>query len=105
MFQQVLPDGVVWPEGSTTQIDALIFATGFQPNLDFLADLPVADRSGRVAQHNGVASQVPGLYFVGLPKQRNFASATLRGVGADAGILMPRILHHLSKYSLPHLSG
>ncbi len=99
MFQQVLPDGVVWPEGSTTQIDALIFATGFQPNLDFLADLPVADRSGRVAQHNGVASQVPGLYFVGLPKQRNFASATLRGVGADVDYLMPRLLRHLNKVS------
>ena len=25
MFQQALPDGVVWPDGSTTQIDALIF--------------------------------------------------------------------------------
>jgi len=104
MFQQVLPDGVVWPDGSTTQIDALIFATGFQPNLDFLTDLPVADRSGHVLQHNGVASQVPGLFFMGLPKQRNFASATLRGVGADASYLMSRLLSHLSKGRSPHLS-
>ncbi|MNP62260.1 putative oxidoreductase CzcO [compost metagenome] len=105
MFQQVLPDGVVWPDGSTTQIDALIFATGFQPNLDFLTGLPVEDRSGRVLQNNGVASQMPGLYFVGLPKQRNFASATLRGVGADAGYLMPRLLQYLSKGRSSHLSA
>ncbi|MGH8382430.1 flavin-containing monooxygenase [Pseudomonas sp.] len=105
MFQQVLPDAVVWPAGSTTQIDALIFATGFQPNLDFLTALPITDREGRVLQRNGVASQVPGLYFVGLPKQRNFASATLRGVGADAGYLMPRLLHYLSKGRSSHLSA
>ncbi|WP_442110844.1 NAD(P)-binding domain-containing protein [Pseudomonas sp. NUPR-001] len=105
MFQQVLADSVVWPDRSTTQVDALIFATGFQPNLDFLTGLPVADRSGRVLQHHGVASQVPGLYFVGLPKQRNFASATLRGVGIDAGYLMPRLHHHLGKSRPPQLSA
>lgn len=97
MFQQVLPEGVVWPDGTTHQADALIFATGFRPNLEFLARLPVADQHGRVLQRNGVADQVPGLYFVGLPKQRNFASATLRGVGADAGYLMPRLLRHLDR--------
>lgn len=97
MFQEVLPDGVVWPDGTIHQADALIFATGFRPNLEFLAQLPVADRQGRVLQRNGVANQVPGLYFVGLPKQRNFASATLRGVGADAGYLMPQLLRHLDR--------
>ncbi|AUZ62147.1 Putative monooxygenase (plasmid) [Pseudomonas sp. XWY-1] len=97
MFQQVVPDGVVWPDGTTHQTDALIFATGFRPNLAFLAQLPVADRQGRVLQQDGVADQVPGLYFVGLPKQRNFASATLRGVGTDAGYLMPQLLRHLER--------
>lgn len=105
MFQQVLPEGVVWSDASTTQIDALIFATGFQPNLDFLTALPITDHGGRVLQRNGVASQVPGVYFVGLPRQRNFASATLRGVGADAGYLMPRLLRHLSKDCSSHLSA
>lgn len=97
MFQQVLPEGVVWPDGTTHQVDALIFATGFRPNLEFLAQLPVGDQQGRVLQRNGVADQVPGLYFVGLPRQRNFASATLRGVGADAGYLMPRLLRHMDR--------
>ncbi|AIZ34966.1 NAD(P)/FAD-dependent oxidoreductase [Pseudomonas parafulva] len=106
MFQQVLPDGVVWPDETTSQIDALIFATGFRPNVQFLKQLPIADQQGRVLQRNGVADQVPGLFFVGLPKQRNFASATLRGVGADAGYLMPQLLRHLdrvgSKETLAH---
>lgn len=97
MFQKVLPDGVLWPDGTAQQADALIFATGFRPNLEVLARLPVADQQGRVLQRNGVADQLPGLYFVGLPKQRNFASATLRGVGADAGYLMPQLLRHLDR--------
>ncbi|MCI1025116.1 NAD(P)/FAD-dependent oxidoreductase [Pseudomonas putida] len=104
MFQQVLPDGVVWPDGSSAQIDALIFATGYRPNQEFLAQLAVVDRHGRTLQRNGVATQVPGLYFVGLPKQRNFASATLRGVGADAAYLMPRLLEHLTEGRLPNLT-
>lgn len=97
MFQEVMPDGVVWPDGSIDKIDVLIFATGFRPNLEFLARLPVVGQQGHVLQRNGVADQVPGLYFVGLPKQRNFASATLRGVGDDASYLMPRLLEHLSE--------
>lgn len=79
MFQQVLPDDVVWPDETTSQVDGLIFATGFRPNVQFLERLPIADQQGRVLQRNGVADQVPGLFFVGLPKQRSFASATLRG--------------------------
>jgi len=75
----------------------LIFATGFRPNVQFLERLPIADQQGRVLQRNGVADQVPGLFFVGLPKQRRFASATLRGVGADAGYLMPQLLRHLDQ--------
>jgi putative flavoprotein involved in K+ transport len=97
MFQRVLPEGVVWPDGTTNQADALIFAKGFPPNLAFLAQLPVVGQQGRVLQRNGMADQVPGLYFVGLPKQRNFASATLRGVGADAGYLMLQLLRHLER--------
>jgi len=52
------------------------------------------DDRGNVLQRHGVATRVPGLYFVGLPKQRNFASATLRGVGPD----IEHNLKHLLRY-------
>lgn len=99
MFTKVTSTGVVWADGQHEAVDTLLFATGFRPNLPFLEGLPVMDETGKVMQRDGRASQVPGLYFVGLPKQRNFASATLRGVGPDAGHLIPHLLRHLQR---PH---
>lgn len=95
MFQRVTPYGVVWDDGEQESVDSLIFATGFRPNLPFLAGLPIQDAEGPVLQRNGRSNAVPGLFFVGLPGQRNLASATLRGVGADAGHLLPALLRHL----------
>lgn len=95
MFQQVTPTGVVWADGQEEHVDSLIFATGFRPNLPFLGGLPVIDDQGIVLQRHGVATQLPGLYFVGLPRQRNFASATLRGVGPDIEYNMKHLMRYL----------
>lgn len=95
MFTEVNSTGIVWADGQHEAVDSLVFATGFRPNLSFLRDLPVIDERGHVTQRDGRAVYVPGLYFVGLPKQRNFASATLRGVGPDAGYILPDLLHRL----------
>ncbi len=95
MFTQVTPTGVVWPDGREEAVDALVFATGFRANLGFLDHLPVLDEQGRVAQRSGRANDVAGLYFVGLPRQRNFASATLRGVGPDVEHILPYLLNDL----------
>lgn len=101
MFQAVSNDGVVWADGEAEAVDALIFATGFRPNLPFLAGLPVQNAQGQLLQCDGRALQVPGLFFVGQPQQRNFASATLRGVGPDAAHLLPALLRHLDAAHAP----
>ncbi|MBT9501118.1 MAG: hypothetical protein IV092_07725 [Burkholderiaceae bacterium] len=41
-----------------------------------------------------IAAHTPGLCSVGVPRQQNFASATRRGVGADAA----HVLQHLQRY-------
>jgi UDP-N-acetyl-D-mannosaminuronate dehydrogenase len=43
-----------------------------------------------------VSRAVPGLYFVGLPFQTSFASATLRGVGFDAKLVVARARRHVA---------
>jgi hypothetical protein len=52
------------------------------------------DDTGRAQHRRGESTTVPGLYYVGLPRQRTVASATLRGVGADARI----VVNHLRRY-------
>jgi hypothetical protein len=95
MFKHFTEEGVVWSDGRHEAVDAVIFATGYRPNLAFLAGLGALDEAGRILQRDGASTVVPGLYFVGLPRQRNFASATLRGVGADAKL----VVAHLQRYS------
>ncbi len=95
MFTRITEHGVIWPDGTEEQVDALLFATGFRPNASYLRELGGMGADNRLAQRDGIAQGIPGLYFVGFPRQRNFASATLRGVGADAAHVMPHLLEHL----------
>lgn len=91
MFVRALTDGVEWADGTREKVDVLLFATGYRPQVPYLESLGAIRKDGRLHQRNGIGTTVPGLYFVGFPKQRNFASATLRGVGPDA----EHVLRHL----------
>lgn len=92
MFTQFTRDGVIWADGEHQSVDSVIFATGYRPNLSFLEVCGAVDSEGKPMHSNGIGQQIPGLYFVGLPGQRSFASATLRGVGRDAEFIVRHIL-------------
>lgn len=91
MFKSFSEEGVVWSDGRRERVDSVIFATGYRPYLPYLAGLGALDEAGRVLQHDGVSTTVPGLYYIGLARQRNYASAILRGLAVD------------SKYVVTHL--
>lgn len=91
MFTRLTASGVAWTEREDEDVDAVILATGFRPALGYLSGLGALDQAGRPIQRDGTSRTVSGLYFVGLSGQRNFASATLRGVGPDAGIVVSRL--------------
>lgn len=91
MFDAFSRDGVIWPGGEHEAVDAVLFATGYRPNLDYLRPLGALDAAGAARQRAGVSSTTPGLYFLGLQAQRTLASATLRGVGADARYVVEHI--------------
>jgi 2-polyprenyl-6-methoxyphenol hydroxylase-like FAD-dependent oxidoreductase len=74
--------------GEAEPVDSVIFATGFRPSLDYLAPLEALDADGQALHHHGVSTAVRGLGFVGFSNQRTFASAALRGVGADAAAVV-----------------
>ncbi|MET8835402.1 NAD(P)-binding domain-containing protein [Micromonospora sp. NPDC004540] len=87
MFTRFTADGVVWGDGTTEAVDAVIFATGYRPDLDYLAPLGALDQ-GAPRQVGGISTIHPGLLYLGLEFQRSFASNTLRGVGRDAAHVM-----------------
>lgn len=95
MLVRFTEGGVVWADGTEEAVDAVIFATGYRPNLDYLAPLGALDADGQARHRHGVSLTVPGLGFVGLSKQRTFASATVRGVGADAAVVIRALMQHL----------
>lgn len=71
---------------ASTQIRAVVWATGFRTDYSWI-EAPVFDvASGRPRQRRGV-TEVPGLYFVGLPWMHTWGSARLSGVAADAAWL------------------
>ncbi|GAA3347162.1 ArsO family NAD(P)H-dependent flavin-containing monooxygenase [Amorphoplanes nipponensis] len=77
-------DRAWWPDGSSERVDVVLLATGYRPHLPFLREAGALDAAGAPRHDGGVSTTVPGLGYVGLERQRSFASATLRGVGRDA---------------------
>ncbi|GGR64522.1 monooxygenase [Micromonospora fulviviridis] len=84
VFTAFTPDGVTWPDGTSEPVDAVIFATGYRPNLAYLTALGALRGDGLPRQVGGISTSHPELVYLGLEFQRSFSSNTLRGVGRDA---------------------
>ena len=100
VFSRFTESGVVWDDGREEPVDAVLLATGYGPNLGYLGPLGALRSDGHPDQRGGVSRAVPGLYFVGLPFQSSFASATLRGVGPDAALVVSRLRSHLRRRTI-----
>jgi putative flavoprotein involved in K+ transport len=94
LFTRVNGDAVVWRDGSREAVDVILLATGYRPELRYLAGTGALDAAGTPLHDGGVSTTVPGLAYVGLERQRSFASATLRGVGRDAAHVLDALIHH-----------
>ncbi|MFW5692370.1 MAG: flavin-containing monooxygenase [Chloroflexota bacterium] len=100
MFTRFTPDGVIWPDASAEAVDSIVFATGYRAdNMPYLEPLgALCDETGRPHQRGGVSTVVDGLYFIGQFGQRTPASATLRGVGTDARVVVGHLMRTLTKF-------
>jgi putative flavoprotein involved in K+ transport len=76
-------------DASGAQITAVVWATGFQYNFDWVK-LPVFGDSGEPVQRRGV-SRCPGFYFLGLRRMFNLRSNLFEGVGEDAAYIAEHI--------------
>jgi putative flavoprotein involved in K+ transport len=80
---------VRFADDSTVDVTTVIWATGFRTDYPWLHIPGVAD-GGRITHRRGV-TEVPGLYFLGLPWQHTRGSALLGFVHDDAAYLADRI--------------
>lgn len=84
LFTSITGKQVVWSDGLKEEVDAIVLATGYRPDLPYLADLGVADGRGRPLHRDGFSVAHDRLAFVGLECQRSLSSNSLRGVWRDA---------------------
>ena len=80
----------VWFEGGgELDVDAVVWATGYRPDYSWIT-LPIFDETGRPRHRRG-ATEVPGLYFLGLSWQHTRGSALIGWVGEDADFVAGEI--------------
>jgi len=85
MFKALYENGVVWANDEREAFDVIIFGTGYKPSFPFLKGLGAFE----------VRKPIPGLFFLGQPNQRTYASATVRGAGRDGSVIIRRLKRYL----------
>ena len=80
---------VRFADGASLDVQVVIWATGYRPDYSWI-HIPGVAHDGTVVHRRG-ATDVPGLYFVGLSWQHTRGSALLGFVNDDAAYLAGRI--------------
>lgn len=90
-------DGLpVLEDGRTVDVPNVIWCTGFHAAFSWI-DLPIFDDAGRPRHTSGIASDVPGIYFVGLHFLHALSSAMIHGVGRDAARIADAVAAHAAQ--------
>lgn len=79
MFTAIEPDGVRFADGSFVKADAIIWATGFRPELRHLAPLHLRSAQGGVAVDRGLSTVDRRVYFAGYGPQASTIGANRAG--------------------------
>ncbi|TPW76931.1 NAD(P)-binding domain-containing protein [Schumannella sp. 10F1B-5-1] len=65
MFTRVEPHGVQLPDGRSLPVDAIIWATGFRPELRHLAPLKLREKAGGITVGQGASWRNSRVFFAG----------------------------------------
>jgi putative flavoprotein involved in K+ transport len=77
-------------DGRILEVANVIWCSGFRSDFSWI-DLPTFVKDGEPVQYRGVVASEPGLYFVGLEFLYAATSATIPGIGRDAGYVAKHI--------------
>ena len=79
MFESIEPNGVRWKDGAFQQADAIIWSTGFRPELRHLAPLKLLEKDGVVSVGSGISFKDPRVFFAGYGPQASTIGANRAG--------------------------
>jgi cation diffusion facilitator CzcD-associated flavoprotein CzcO len=79
MFARIEPDGVRWADGTFRRADAIVWATGFRPELRHLAPLKLREKEGGIVVAAGSAWKDPRVFFAGYGPQASTIGANRAG--------------------------
>lgn len=65
MFSSIEPDGIRWSNGAYQHADAIIWATGFRPELRHLAPLKLREKAGGISVGSGASWRNQRVFFAG----------------------------------------
>jgi putative flavoprotein involved in K+ transport len=86
---------VTFADGSSSQYDAVVWATGFRPDYSWV-EIPEVKNAQAGIRHDRGVTPAPGLYMLGLTWQHTRTSALLGWVTKDAEFLAERIVSRSS---------
>ena len=83
-------------DGTVVDARSVVWATGYDLAHRWL-DIPIVGDDGYPREYRGVAEDVPGLFFCGLPFQFGFGSMVFPGVGRDAEFVARKITERITE--------
>lgn len=101
MFCGFTSTGVQWSTGDQVALDAVIWCTGFRPDLGHLQGLNLEMNNATPTTTTALPTQSrnhAGLFFLGYGNWCGPASATLIGVGAPARATITAAAHHARQH-------
>ena len=79
MFDSVEAHGVRWKDGAYQKADAIIWSTGFRPELRHLSPLKLREKGGGVSVGSGTSFKDPRIFFAGYGPQASTIGANRAG--------------------------
>lgn len=82
MFDRITPDGAVWEDGRSVEVDVILWATGFRPVIDHLAPLRLREPGGGIRIDGTRAIADPRVHLVGYGPSASTIGANRAGRAA-----------------------
>lgn len=82
MFDHLVPTGVAWPDGSTLDVDVILWCTGWRAALDHLAPLGLRTPGGGIVMDGTRVVADPRLHLVGYGPSASTVGANRAGRAA-----------------------